>query len=86
MIRVRTSPTKCTETVQSGDPEVIVSEPKRAYGVDEVRQSLSISRTAVFNLLRRGEITSVKIGRRRIIPAASLDAYTARLAAQAEGR
>jgi excisionase family DNA binding protein len=52
---------------------------KLAYGIDDACSTLSIGRTALFDLLRRNEITSVKIGRRRLIPAASLDAYLARL-------
>jgi excisionase family DNA binding protein len=52
---------------------------KLAYSIDEAFLALSIGRTQLFDLLRRGEITSVKIGRRRLIPAASLDAYVARL-------
>lgn len=46
---------------------------------------LSIGRTVLFDLLRRGDITSVKVGRRRLIPAASLDAYLARLVADQTG-
>jgi excisionase family DNA binding protein len=55
---------------------------KLAYSVDEACSALSIGRTAVFDLLRRGEIASVKVGRRRLIPVASLDAYLARLVAE----
>ncbi|MGH3833188.1 MAG: excisionase family DNA-binding protein [Pseudonocardiaceae bacterium] len=52
---------------------------KLAYSTEEACSALSIGRTALFDLLRRNEITSVKVGRRRLIPAASLDAYLARL-------
>jgi excisionase family DNA binding protein len=55
---------------------------KLAYSIDEAFPALSIGRTQLFDLLRRGEITSVKVGRRRLIPAASLDAYLARLIAE----
>jgi excisionase family DNA binding protein len=55
---------------------------KLAYSVDEACSALSIGRTAVFDLLRRGEIASVKVGRRRLIPVASLDAYLAQLVAE----
>lgn len=58
---------------------------KRAYSVDEACSTLSIGRTALFDLLRRSEITSVKIGRRRLIPAASLDDYLTRLVAEQTG-
>jgi excisionase family DNA binding protein len=55
---------------------------KLAYSVDEACSATSLGRTAVFDLLRRGEITSVKVGRRRLIPVASLDAYLGRLVAE----
>ncbi|MGH3710483.1 MAG: excisionase family DNA-binding protein [Pseudonocardiaceae bacterium] len=58
---------------------------KLAYSIDEAFLALSIGRTQLFDLLRRGEITSVKIGRRRLIPAASLDAYLARLITEQTG-
>lgn len=52
---------------------------KLAYSTDEASATLSIGRTALFDLLRRNEISSVKIGRGRVIPAASLEAYLNRL-------
>jgi excisionase family DNA binding protein len=55
---------------------------KLAYSVDEACSATSLGRTAVFDLLRRGEIASVKVGRRRLIPVASLDAYLGRLVAE----
>lgn len=59
---------------------------KLAYSTEEACSTLSIGRTALFDLLRRNEITSVKIGRRRVIPAASLDAYLAQLVAEQTGK
>jgi excisionase family DNA binding protein len=58
------------------------AQVKLAYSIDEAFPALSIGRTQLFVLLRRGEIASVKVGRRRLIPAASLDAYLARLIAE----
>lgn len=58
---------------------------KLAYSPEEACRMLSIGRTVLFDLLRRGDITSVKVGRRRLIPAASLDAYLARLVADQTG-
>lgn len=59
-----------------------MSDDKLAYSVDEACVALSIGRTVLFDLLRRNEITSVKIGRRRLIPASHLRAFIARLAEQ----
>ncbi len=43
--------------------------------VDEVAEALDIGRTRVFDLMRCGELTSVKIGGSRRIPAAALHRY-----------
>lgn len=55
---------------------------KLAYSTEEACATLSIGRTALFDLLRRNEISSVKIGRRRVIPTTSLEAYMDRLIAE----
>lgn len=62
-----------------------MSDVKLAYSVDESCSTLSIGRTVLFDLIRRGEIASVKIGARRLIPAASLEAYVARLVTEQTG-
>ncbi|WP_432571179.1 excisionase family DNA-binding protein [Kineococcus sp. SYSU DK005] len=45
---------------------------------------LGISRTGLFELLKAGELPSVKIGRLRRIPASALDDYITRLQAAGE--
>lgn len=55
---------------------------KLAYSTEDAATALSIGRTVLFDLLRQGEIISVKIGRRRVIPATSLQAYLDRLVSQ----
>jgi excisionase family DNA binding protein len=47
--------------------------------VESAAQRLSIGRTTMYALLKRGEITSIRIGRLRRIPTHALTAYTARL-------
>lgn len=39
----------------------------------------NLGRTKLFELIRNGDLASVKIGRRRMIPQSSIDAYVARL-------
>jgi excisionase family DNA binding protein len=48
---------------------------------EEAAEVLAIGRTAVFGLIRAGELRSVKIGKLRRIPADALDDYVARLTA-----
>ncbi|GAA3460348.1 helix-turn-helix domain-containing protein [Saccharothrix longispora] len=53
------------------------------YRVEEVAQALRIGRTKVFDLIRSGELTSVKIGGSRRIPASSVQEYLSRLIQEA---
>jgi excisionase family DNA binding protein len=54
------------------------SRPKVLLSVDEAATALSIGRTFVYQLLMRGEIVSIKIGRRRRIPVSALQEFVAR--------
>lgn len=49
------------------------------FKVEEGAQHIRVSRSKMFELLKSGEIRSVKIGRSRRIPAAALDEYVTRL-------
>ncbi len=44
-----------------------------AYSPAEVAEALGCTRTHVQNLIARGEIRSVKLGRKRLIPRAVID-------------
>lgn len=58
---------------------------KLAYTVTEACAALGLGRTTLFDLLGRKEILSVKVGRRRLIPADHLHAYMDRLVAEQAG-
>jgi excisionase family DNA binding protein len=53
--------------------------------VEEGAAQLRIGRSRMFDLIRRGEVLSVKVGGSRRIPYDSLRAYVDRLAGQASG-
>ncbi|USX49907.1 helix-turn-helix domain-containing protein [Lentzea sp. HUAS TT2] len=53
------------------------------YRVEEVARALRVGRTKVFDLIRAGELTSVKIGGSRRVPARSVQDYVSRLIAEA---
>jgi excisionase family DNA binding protein len=63
-----------------------VSAPTRAQGADpelllspeEAARRLAVSRTRVFELVQRGELRSLKVGRLRRIVARSLDEFVDR--------
>jgi excisionase family DNA binding protein len=48
---------------------------------EEVAQALSVGRTTVYELMRAGELRSVKIGTSRRIPTAAVVEYLAGLSA-----
>lgn len=52
---------------------------------EDVAVALNVSRTRVYELIRRGDIVSVKIGKVRRITPAALESYVARLEADAVG-
>ena len=53
--------------------------PKFLYTVEETAESLSIGRTAVYQLLNSGQLVSVHIGRARRVVHSSIEAYIEKL-------
>ncbi len=51
---------------------MVPSEPKLLLSVEEAAQLLSINRSSVYDLIGRGDLPSVKIGRRRLVYRQSL--------------
>lgn len=51
------------------------------HDLDETAELLSISRRVVDRLIKDGEIDTVKLGRRRLVPHEALEDYVARLVA-----
>jgi len=45
--------------------------------VDEVQDLLGVGRNLIFALLSTGELESIKIGRRRLVPVGAVDRYIA---------
>ena len=45
------------------------------YGVEEAAEALRLSRSAVYELIRSGQLRSVKCGRRRLVPVVALAEY-----------
>lgn len=54
---------------------------KLLYGVNEASAMTSLSRSRLFELMAAGELESVKVGKRRLIPAQALESFVARLRA-----
>ncbi|MFW0872967.1 excisionase family DNA-binding protein [Rhodococcoides corynebacterioides] len=57
---------------------------RQLYSVQEGMARTGLARSNFFNKLASGEIRSVKIGKRRLIPDTAIDEYIERLEAEAE--
>jgi excisionase family DNA binding protein len=57
------------------DKQIEWRPERMLYPLKEVQQRLSIGRSTVYQLVGDGQLPSVKIGRRRFVTAAALDAY-----------
>lgn len=53
------------------------------HDLDQTAEQLSVSRRVVERLVRDGELRTVKLGRRRLVPDEALQDYVARLVATA---
>lgn len=51
------------------------SEPRRMLTVEQAAEALGIGRTSMFALIKSGEVTSVRIGYSRRVPADAIAAY-----------
>ena len=47
--------------------------PRVAYSLDEVAASLGLSRRSLYGLMAAGRLSTVKLGKRRLVPAAELE-------------
>ncbi len=56
------------------------------YDVDDAMRATRIGRTKLYELMADGTITSVKVGRRRMIPAQALRDFIDRLVAESDDR
>lgn len=51
---------------------------KRAYSVAEAAAELGIGRTLAYSLVASGELRTIKLGTRRIVPADAIDELLAK--------
>ena len=53
----------------------MAGDDKLAYSVDEAAERLGIGRTLAYDLIREGRLPSLKLGHRRLIARADLEAF-----------
>ena len=51
----------------------MLSESRKTLTVDETASALGISRNAAYEGVRRGEIPSIRVGRRLLVPRPALE-------------
>jgi excisionase family DNA binding protein len=56
----------------------VLTDAKVLLSVDEAAGALSLGRTRVYELVMKGDIASLKLGRTRRIPVAALRDYVSR--------
>ena len=56
-----------------------MSKEPMLLSIDEASQRLSIGRSLLYTMLLRGDLVSVKVGKRRLVPVNALEAYVASL-------
>jgi len=61
------------------EPQRVVPEGAVLLRVEDAASRLGIARTLMFRLIKDGEVESVRVGRLRRVPVASLDEYVERL-------
>ncbi len=52
--------------------------PAQLLGIEDTCKALGVGRTSVYALLTSGELKSIKIGRRTLVPAIEVAAYIER--------
>ena len=62
-------------------PELI---PDRlTFSIEEAARALGVGRSLIFTLLKEGQLKSIRVGRRRLIPSGELQAFLDRQAQKA---
>ena len=58
---------------------VVADVPAVRYGEEEAAAALRLSRSVLYELIRSGQLRTVKQGRRRLVPVSALAEYVASL-------
>jgi excisionase family DNA binding protein len=50
---------------------------RRAFSIRETERTVNLSRATLYRLIAAGKLTTVKVGARRLVPVAAIDALLA---------
>lgn len=53
----------------------LLEDNKKAYSIQELARELGIGRSLAYKLVKEGEIPSIQLGRRKIVPKAYVDRF-----------
>ena len=59
---------------------------KVLLSIEDALEATGVKRTTLYDLLRTQQLESIRIGRRRLIPAEALDAFVQRLRDESRGQ
>ena len=51
--------------------------PERLFSIDEAAAALHVARSTLYQLIGAGELGTIKVGRRRLVPASRIAGFTA---------
>lgn len=69
-------------TTSAADNSAVPFNQRRCLSVEHAAEYIGLGRTSVFELLKAGELQSIKIGQRRLVVRASADAFIERQMAE----
>ena len=52
----------------------MIDDSKRVLTVEEARKELRVSRSSIYSAIKSGQLKSIRLGRRLLIPTAVIDA------------
>jgi excisionase family DNA binding protein len=64
--------------------EALAEQVARLHNIESATARLNVGRSTVFELIASGDLRSVKVGRRRLIPEQAIRDFVARLDQQAQ--
>ncbi|MEW6257786.1 MAG: excisionase family DNA-binding protein [Pseudomonadota bacterium] len=69
--------------IPAADNSAVPFSERRCLSVEQAASYIGLGRTSVFNLIRDGELQTIKVGQRRLVVRASADRFIEKQIAEA---